>query len=392
MPVRLKTFGALALSQDSGQSDEAKIQKRQLTVLAILAAERPAGMSRERLLGLLWSGKEQEKARQLLTQAIHAARKALGEQVILEDSARLKLNSAILPSDVDDFLASVGRGDFENAVAAYTGPYLDAVYVSDASEFEHWVEEKRSLLARQFVEALLVLARAAQAEANYELAAAYYRRAAANDPFSATITHAFMSALAAAGDVTAALNVGRVHASLVRQELEAEPDARVQQLMRELRAGSHLDIDDSQHDRRELLSSKPRIETPEARLTNDLPLGAADLTTRPRLRSHSFRTVVKWLVATGCLTILVSGASQAKVRLQDHSVSQSLSQPLYQTPIASRESPPVSLDAADARVLYLQGQTLLGRRTLASIERANKLFHDAIRRDDHFAPAYASLA
>jgi DNA-binding SARP family transcriptional activator len=390
--VRLKTFGALSLTQHSGQCDEAKIQKRQLTVLAILAAERPAGMSRERLLGLLWSGKEQEKARQLLTQAIHAARKALGEQVILEESARLKLNSELLPSDVDDFLASVSRGDFEAAAAAYTGPYLDAVYVPDALEFEHWVEEKRSLLARQFVEALVILARGAQTAANHELAAAYYRRAAANDPFSSTITHAFMTALASAGDVTAALNVGRVYASLVRQELEAEPDARVQQLMRELRAGNELEIDDSQRDLYASSSETTRVESPEERLVHEVPVANDAFTTQAPLRIHSSRTVIKWLIATTCLTIFVWGAWDASARTQSHSTSQSLSSQPYRRASAARETAPISLDATDARVLYLQGQTLLGRRTLVSMQRAIKLFREAIRRDEQFAPAYASLA
>lgn len=390
--MRLKTFGALALSQHSGQCVEAKIQKRQLTVLAILAAEGPAGMSRERLLGLLWSGKEQEKARQLLTQNIHAARKALGEQVILEESARLKLNSEILPSDVDDFIASIALGHFEGAVAAYTGAYLDAIYVPDAPEFEHWVEEKRSAFARQFVEALVVLARGAQTSANHELAAGYYRRAAANDPYSATITHAFMTALATAGDVTAALNVGRVHASLVRQELEAEPDARVQQLMQELRAGNALAIHDARGDHGAQSAAKPSIPESEECLNNKVVVTATAPSARPDSASHSIGTVLKWLVTTGCVTLLVSGASQATVRTQYQSATRSFSRPPFGRSSIARESTPISLDDTDARVLYLQGEALLGRRTLASMQRAIKLFQDAIRRDDHFAPAHASLA
>jgi DNA-binding SARP family transcriptional activator/Flp pilus assembly protein TadD len=388
--VRLRTFGALALSQDSAQCDEARIQKRQLTVLAILAAERSTGMSRERLLGLVWSGKEQDKARQLLNQAIHSARKALGELVVLDDSALLRLNGEVLSSDVDDFLAALESGDFEQAVAVYSGPYLDAVYVPDAAEFEHWVEEKRSLLARQFVEALLTLARRAQETANYERAAEYYRRAAASDPFSAAITHALMSSLASAGDVSAALNVGRVYASLVRQELEAEPDEIVQQLTRALRAGNVPSISNSNRAQPEKSAEIVPDQT-----------GKVDGNTREEGRSkefaaptlgghHSFRATFKWLAIGACLAIPISGESPL-VRSENGPASP----PPRAAHSGTTLAPHVvqsTFDGSDARVLYLRGQTLLARRTLASIRRAITMYRAAIRRDPRFAPAYASLA
>lgn len=235
--MRLKAFGALALTADSGHADEAKIQRRQLAVLAVLAAEGLAGVTRDRLFGLLWPEKEQDRARQLLSQALFSARKALGAEVVLEGPSALHLNASILPSDVADFAKALAAGDLAGAVGAYSGPFLDAVYLAGASEFERWANGKRALYAQQFVDALSRLARSAGDANDHALAVSYLRRAAATDPLSGAVAHALILALTRAGDQSAALDAGRVHAALVREELEADPDATVLALLEEVRAG-----------------------------------------------------------------------------------------------------------------------------------------------------------
>ena len=225
----------------------------------------------------------------------------------------------------------MSSGDFERAVAAYQALSGRRIR-SGRPGIRALGGRKRSHLARQFVEALLVLARGAQAAANHEVAIAYYRRAAAIDRFSATLTHAFMMALASAGDVTAALNVGRVHASLVQQELEAEPDARVQQLMRELRAGN---VSESMT-RRKITARRPQRSLASkrrrhARTTKRHVAPLSRIFLPPRNRS--FPTMLKWLATTACLTLLASGASQATERTEAHAALQFLTHPPYRQPL-----------------------------------------------------------
>lgn len=41
----------------------------------------------------------------------------------------------------------------------YAGPFLDGFFLSDAPEFERWVDTERGFLARQYAGALEALAR-----------------------------------------------------------------------------------------------------------------------------------------------------------------------------------------------------------------------------------------
>jgi TolB-like protein/DNA-binding SARP family transcriptional activator/Tfp pilus assembly protein PilF len=235
--LRLKTFGALMLTRDGHPAEESRIQRRQLAVLAVLASEGAAGVTRDRLLGLFWPDKEMEKARHLLDQAIYAARKEMGEDLILIGQTAVHLNAAMLPSDAADFAAAAAQHDDAALTAAYTGPFLDAVLLANAPEFERWASGRRSYYANAFVQALVRQAAARSAIGEYQDAAALLRRAAASDGLSGPVAYALMLALSFSGDPTAAIRAGTVHAALVREELEADPDPQVRDLMRNLRDG-----------------------------------------------------------------------------------------------------------------------------------------------------------
>src|SRR5438105_5338862 len=77
MPFRLRTFGGLSLTSESGPVTGAATQRRKLALLAVLATGGERGVSRDRLRGLLWSGSEAEHARPPLTQSPSAWRRVL---------------------------------------------------------------------------------------------------------------------------------------------------------------------------------------------------------------------------------------------------------------------------------------------------------------------------
>ena len=235
--LRLKTFGALAIVRDGELAEDVRIQRRQLSVLVVLATDGGGGVTRDRLLGLFWPDRDPEKARHLLDQALYAGRRALGPEVVLEGQASMQLNAAVLTSDVADFRRALERGDLEAAVAAYTGPFLDAVYLDGVPEFEQWAHARRTAFAKEYVDALLKLAESAVAAGEFHVAVDHARRAAASDPLSGQVVRALMTTLCYASDQTAALNAYRVHAMLVREQLEAEPDAKVVALMEDVKAG-----------------------------------------------------------------------------------------------------------------------------------------------------------
>src|SRR5437899_11303407 len=65
---------------------------------------------------------------------------------------------------------------------------------------------------------------------DHSQAVMWLRRLANSDPLSAGATKKLMLALAAAGDRAGAVQYARVYQELVRQELEMEPDAEIEDL------------------------------------------------------------------------------------------------------------------------------------------------------------------
>ncbi len=234
--LRLKTFGALAILRNGELAEDVRIQRRHLALLVVLAAD-GGGVTRDRLLALFWPDREPEKARHSLDEALSRPRRAIGREVILEGQASLVLNRALLGSDIADFREAMDRGDYEAAVAAYTGPFLDAVYVDGAPDFEQWTHARRTAFAKEYESALFKLMQAAIAAGDYPRAVMLAKRAADGNPLSGLVTVALMMALCYAGDQTAALDAYRVHATLVREELDAEPNPDVIAYAEEVRAG-----------------------------------------------------------------------------------------------------------------------------------------------------------
>ena len=64
MSFRLRTFGGLSLTGESGPVTGAATQRRKLALLAVLATGRERGVSRDRLLALFWPERDAEHARQ----------------------------------------------------------------------------------------------------------------------------------------------------------------------------------------------------------------------------------------------------------------------------------------------------------------------------------------
>ncbi len=223
-----------------GQLGGAAAQRRCLALLALLAAAGTRGVSRDKLVTLLWPEGEGGKASHRLTQLLYLLRRDLQSDDLFLGSTDLRLNPTALETDISDFTEALGRGDLEAAVSLYTGPFLDGFYltvgpVAAASEFERWAEEERASLAERFRSALEALAGAAQREGALGKSVEYWRRLVALDPLSTRVALGFMEALRAAGDRAEALQFARIHTELLRDELDAGPNPAVVALADKLR-------------------------------------------------------------------------------------------------------------------------------------------------------------
>jgi TolB-like protein/DNA-binding SARP family transcriptional activator/Flp pilus assembly protein TadD len=237
---KLHTFGGLSLTLDGQLCERSLIQRRQLALLAALAAAGQSGLSRDKLVGLMWPDRANDRARNLLDQALYAARRVCGQSVFLTTQTALALNPAVVASDVGEFTDAISRGDPAAAAAIYSGPFLDGLLLADAADFERWASLERARYAREYQDCLESLAGTAEARDQWHEAGRWWRRAVDADPFSGRAARGLIESLARSGDRAGALEFARVHAALVRQELGTEVDPPIAALVSTLRAGEQL--------------------------------------------------------------------------------------------------------------------------------------------------------
>ena len=76
--LRLRTLGGLAVEQNGSPVTGAAAQPRRLAILAVLARAGQRGVSRERVLALLWPDANEDASRNVLNHALYTLRRDLG--------------------------------------------------------------------------------------------------------------------------------------------------------------------------------------------------------------------------------------------------------------------------------------------------------------------------
>lgn len=232
---RIRLFGGLSLEGSEGPVSGRATQRRRLALLALVAVDHPRPLSRDKLIGYLWPESDAERARHLLRDSLYLLRGALGDDAILAAGDEVRLNPERLRSDLWEFAGALARGDLEAAAAAYTGPFLDGVFLQGADEFERWAETERGRLARRYAELLETLAERCEAAGDGRGAARWWHRLADQDPYNAGVALRLMAALAAVGDRAGALRHASVHAALMRTAFGVAPDPAVEALAAQIR-------------------------------------------------------------------------------------------------------------------------------------------------------------
>ena len=232
--LRISTFGGCFLERDGARLDGLSGQRKGLALFAVLAAD-AGGLTRESLSTLLWPESDDERARTSLRQLVHALRTQLAEPDLLLPSAELRLNPAIITSDVAEFREAIAQHDLDVAAALHRAPFLDGFYLKGADSFERWTAIERASLAQLAARNFEGLAERARTRGDLRDATAWCRRLANDDPLSARFAVGLMRALDAAGERSAAILHARVYEMLVRGELGSEPDRSVTELAAALR-------------------------------------------------------------------------------------------------------------------------------------------------------------
>jgi DNA-binding SARP family transcriptional activator/TolB-like protein len=233
--LRIQALGGLAVFDGERPLAGAAKQPKRLALLAMLARAGSRGVSRDRLLLMLWPDADEERGRRGLNQALYALRQDLGEAAIA-GSADLRLDPALVTSDVQEFADARAEGRPEAAAAIWKGPFLDGFGLPGLPEFERWAEGEREALSHDYHELLETLAAQAGGRGDAVAAVGWWRKLAALDPHNGRIAESLLRALVAAGDVPGALRHADIFNTLLDADLGLPPDRQITLLAERIRA------------------------------------------------------------------------------------------------------------------------------------------------------------
>jgi serine/threonine-protein kinase len=195
-----------------------------MATLALLAEAGTGGLSRDRLIALLWPDSDESRGRNALRQTLHVIRSSLNGSDPLQGSTVIALKRESLTSDISDFKQAIHAKDYAEAGRLYRGSFLESFYLPDAAEFERWAEERRSELAQEARQAFEYLARKASADGEHLAAVRWWRRLWQGDPLDPRVSTSLVHALAAAGDLASSIEQARIYQRARQDELGLDPE------------------------------------------------------------------------------------------------------------------------------------------------------------------------
>jgi DNA-binding SARP family transcriptional activator len=211
--------------------------RKHLALLVYLARSPRRGRTREHLVGLLWSDRDEKQARHSLSEALRVYRRVLGDAGIEADVDQVRLADGALALDCDIFAERRAREDWIGAAELVAGEFLEGLAVPDASAFEDWLTAERGLWRGQCLDALVRAAETLVARGDPGRAAALAQRALEIDPAAEPAAHVTMRALALAGDRTGALRIAEELARELADQFAAAPGPETLRLAERIREG-----------------------------------------------------------------------------------------------------------------------------------------------------------
>ena len=235
MGLRLKLLGGFEARIVSGPVLDIAARKSR-ALLAYLALPTGRTHSRDKLVGLLWSDRADEQARNSLRQALTELGKALGAT---EPSPLVKLREtlALDPTMVEvdalvfeGLAAGEATSDLQRAAELYAGDLLDGLDARDAA-FEEWLTVERQRLrglAATVLKKLLT-------QDTGPSAIAVAQRLLVLDPLQEEGHRALMRLHAEAGETSAALRQYEHCREILKSELDVTPSPETTALYQSIR-------------------------------------------------------------------------------------------------------------------------------------------------------------
>ncbi len=237
--LQLRLLGGFEAQWASGAALAVPTQKAQVLV-AYLALRSGETHSREKLMGLLWSTRSDEQARNSLRQALSALKKSLSAanpSPLRVDRQSVALDRELIDVDTVALERSVAGGtpeDLARAATLYRGDFLEGITVRDPAGDE-WLFNERERLRRLAIDALARLLIHQATHDRGEHAVATAQQLLRLDPFQEPAYRVLMRVHAEQGQRGLALKAYETCREFLERELEITPDAETEALYQAIR-------------------------------------------------------------------------------------------------------------------------------------------------------------
>ncbi len=203
-----------------------------ITYLAVTARSH----SREALGTLFWGEVDDQRAQNSLRNALYVIRRQLGSAALLTTADRqVALDLERTWVDVNQFRASIEARNptgaaLEEALDLWRGPFLDGLFLKDASEFNSWVTRTREQLNRRYREGYLALSRTMEGARQWHQAVDAARQALRIDPLHEAGHRQLMRLHLLMGNRVGALQQYEACQAMLLDELGVAPDTHTRAL------------------------------------------------------------------------------------------------------------------------------------------------------------------
>src|SRR5437762_2691873 len=238
-----RVLGPVQVTLAGADAPPELLWRKHVALLVYLARSPRRRRTREHLVGLLWSERDEKPARHSLSEALRVFRRVLGDDQVQADVDQIGLGADGVTLDCDRFAELYAHGDWPGAAALVEGDFLEGLSIPDASQFEDWLGGERVRWRAQSVDALVRHADGLLAQGDAAAAATAALRARGVDRASEPAARAAMRALALAGDRAAALRVADDVAGVLADQVGTAPGPETVRLIdriREARVGRRV--------------------------------------------------------------------------------------------------------------------------------------------------------
>lgn len=218
--LRLFTLGELRLETDEGHVLSRR--RKPLVLLAYLARRAPKSASRTELTTLLWGERAEERARHSLRQALLDVKQLVGDAIEITHDA-VCVDATTIELDIVAFERDIEAGRDREAVARWTGGFLQEAESAGEMALDLWIQTERAGLHRRLTFAFERLLEGAERRGAAREAITIARRWTEVSPLDERACSHLISALRRDGHMLDALACHASFVARVKEELDGQP-------------------------------------------------------------------------------------------------------------------------------------------------------------------------